>query len=67
MRVVADASPLRYLILIGPIDLLPTLFTQIIIPHAVLCELQRTQTPPVVQCYWIHVMQSATGQDVPSH
>ena len=41
MHVVADASPLRYLILIGYIDLLPTLFTQIIIPRAVLGELQR--------------------------
>jgi predicted nucleic acid-binding protein len=34
MHVVADASPLWYLILIGHIDLLPTLFTQIIIPRA---------------------------------
>ena len=40
MHVVADTSPLRYLILIGHIDFLPTLFTQIIIPHAVLGELQ---------------------------
>ena len=49
MHVVADASPLRYLILIGHIDLLPTLFTQIIIPRAVLGDLQRAQTPPVVR------------------
>jgi predicted nucleic acid-binding protein len=49
MHVVADASPLRYLILIGHIDLLPALFTQIIIPRAVLGELQRTQTPPMVR------------------
>jgi predicted nucleic acid-binding protein len=48
MHVVADASPLRYLILIGHIDLLPALFTQIIIPRAVLGEFQRAQTPPVV-------------------
>ena len=67
MHVVADASPLRYLILIGHIDLLPTLFTQIIIVPAVLGELQRAQTPSVVQRYWINVMQSATGQDAPSH
>jgi predicted nucleic acid-binding protein len=51
MHVVADASPLRYLILIGPIDLLPALFTQIIIPRAVLGELQRAQTQPVVRCW----------------
>src|SRR4029450_11574465 len=49
MHVVADASPLRYLILIGHVDLLPTLFTQIIIPRVVLNEFQRAQTPPVVR------------------
>ena len=48
MHVVADASPLRYLILIGHSELLLTLFTQITIPGAVLGELQRAQTPPVV-------------------
>jgi predicted nucleic acid-binding protein len=55
MHVVADASPLRYLILIGHIDLLPTLFTQIIIPRAVLGELQRAQTPPVVRRWMQHL------------
>jgi predicted nucleic acid-binding protein len=44
MHVVADAPPLRYLLFIGHIDLLPTLFTQIIIPPAVLGELQRANT-----------------------
>jgi predicted nucleic acid-binding protein len=44
MHVVADAPPLRYLLLIGHIELLPTLFTQIIIPRAVLGELQRANT-----------------------
>jgi hypothetical protein len=43
MHVVADASPLRYLILIGLINLLPTLFTRII-PCAVLGELCYTFT-----------------------
>jgi predicted nucleic acid-binding protein len=55
MRVVADASPLRYLILIGHIDLLPTLFTQIIIPRAVMGELQRVQTPPLVRRWMQHL------------
>jgi predicted nucleic acid-binding protein len=49
MRVVADASPLRYLILIGQVDLLQTLFTSITVPRAVLGELQRRQTPAVVR------------------
>jgi predicted nucleic acid-binding protein len=55
MHVVADASPLRYLILIGHTDLLPTLFTQIIIPRAVMGELQRAQTPPVVRRWMQHL------------
>jgi predicted nucleic acid-binding protein len=55
MHVVADASPLRYLILIGHIDLLPTLFTQIIIPRAVLGEFQHAQTPPVVRRWMQHL------------
>ena len=55
MRVVADASLLRYLILIGHIDLLPTVYTQIIIPCAVLGELHPAQTPPVVRCWMQHL------------
>jgi len=65
MHVVADASPLRYLILIGHIDLLPTLFTQIIIPHAVLGELQRAQTPPVVR-RWCNTCLSGVSCARPS-
>ena len=39
MIIVADTSPLNYLVLIGEIELLPSLFGQVIIPHAVLAEL----------------------------
>ena len=42
---VADASPLHYLILIGHIDLLPTLFSRILVPPAVLNELRHPQAP----------------------
>ena len=55
MHVVADTSPLRYLILIGHIDLLPILFTQIIIPHAMLGELQHARTPSVVRRWMRHL------------
>ena len=49
MIIVADTSPLNYLVLIGEIDLLPDLFGQVIIPHAVLAELHALGTPEVVR------------------
>ena len=41
MIVVADASPLNYLVLIEQIGLLPTLYGSVLIPEAVHRELQR--------------------------
>jgi len=35
MIAVADTSPICYLILIGEIDLLPKLFSQVLVPEAV--------------------------------
>lgn len=52
MIVVSDTSPLNYLILIDCQDVLPTLFGQIIIPQAVLNELQHTKTPEKIKT-WI--------------
>jgi predicted nucleic acid-binding protein len=40
MLVIADNTPLRYLILLGYVDILPALYGHVIIPHAVLIELQ---------------------------
>ena len=40
MTAVADTSPVCYLILIGEIGVLPQLFGEILIPQAVLKELQ---------------------------
>jgi predicted nucleic acid-binding protein len=39
MRVVADTAPLRYLVVLGHVDLLPALFGQILTPPAVAGEL----------------------------
>lgn len=50
--VVADASPLHYLILLGRPDLLRHLFDSVVIPPAVAEELAQTNTPPVVR-EWI--------------
>ncbi|MEQ9622019.1 DUF3368 domain-containing protein [Coleofasciculus chthonoplastes] len=52
MAVVSDTSPLCYLVLIDLIDLLPQLYDQVIIPHAVLHELSAPQAPEPVQS-WI--------------
>jgi predicted nucleic acid-binding protein len=47
--VVADTGPINYLILIGHIDLIPTLFERVIIPRAVLVELASPKAPPVIR------------------
>ncbi len=49
MIVVADATPLRYLILIEAVDILPALYERILIPPIVADELQRPRTPLPVQ------------------
>ncbi|MFQ4136977.1 DUF3368 domain-containing protein [Nodosilinea sp. PGN35] len=52
MIVVADTSPINYLLLIGQIDLLPHLFQEIIIPEAVRDEMTDPGAPLVLQ-QWI--------------
>jgi predicted nucleic acid-binding protein len=52
MIIVSDTSPLNNLILIDYQDVLPTLFGQIIIPPAVLSELQHAKTPEKIK-KWI--------------
>jgi predicted nucleic acid-binding protein len=52
MIIVSDTTPIHYLILIGAIDILEQLFGQVIIPEAVLAEMQRPKTPPSVAA-WI--------------
>jgi len=52
MIVIADSTPLHYLILINQTDLLPRLFDRILIPPAVFGELQHQETPALVR-HWI--------------
>jgi predicted nucleic acid-binding protein len=52
MIVVADTSPINYLLLINQIDLLPHLFQEIIIPDVVRDEMLDPEAPPVLQ-QWI--------------
>jgi hypothetical protein len=59
--VVADASPLRYLILIEHAHVLPALYGQVIVPPVVIKELGRHRTPDLVRTWladrpdWLHV------------
>ena len=52
MRVVADTTPLNYLILIGHVDILASLYAQVVIPYAVATELRHPKAPAVVRA-WI--------------
>jgi len=52
MLVVADASPLHYVVLLQQDTLLPTLYERVVIPPAVHGELQRPHTPSVVR-QWV--------------
>jgi len=49
MIVVADASPLHYLVLIGEIEILPALFGLVLAPPAVMSELAHERTPAAVR------------------
>ena len=59
--VVADTSPLNYLVLIHQINLLPDLYGRVLIPESVLEELSATETPQLVRNWattlpeWIEV------------
>lgn len=64
MLVIADNTPLRYLILLEVVDILPALYGRIIIPPAVLQELQHPRTPPLVRATmanlpaWLAIVQT---------
>ncbi|WP_263416827.1 hypothetical protein [Terriglobus albidus] len=49
MIIVADTSPLNYLILLGQQDLLLTMYGSLIVPRAVLIEMQHAAAPMAVQ------------------
>ncbi|MBD2772447.1 hypothetical protein [Iningainema tapete] len=52
MIVVADTSPICYLLLIGEIDVLPQLYGKVVIPEIVQKELINARSPNIVQT-WI--------------
>jgi predicted nucleic acid-binding protein len=50
--VIADTSPINYLILIGEINILPQLYSSVVVPPAVADELRSLDAPEVVRT-WI--------------
>ena len=73
MIVVADTSPINYLVLIGEIDVLTKLYGRIIIPPEVRDELLRPRAPALVRTWidnppiWLEIRSPALTQDRPIH
>ena len=69
MIAVSNSTPLNYLILIGAVDILPQLFDRVLIPEAVLSELQHSCTPESVRTWianppaWLEVRPVAAASD----
>lgn len=51
MIVVADTSPLNYLVLIGHVDLLPRMYGRVVVPEGVATELVDPGSPPEVRSW----------------
>src|ERR1700685_305736 len=62
--VVADTRPIRYLVRIGQIDLLPHSFEKIFLPSVVADELLHASAPPAVQA-WME-LPPAWGEVLPA-
>src|SRR5580704_13909076 len=69
MIVVADTSPINYLILIKEIDLLTKMYGRVVIPPAVREELLRASAPEPVRKWiaqlpaWLEVLAPASAPD----
>lgn len=69
MIVVADTSPLNYLLQVRCESVLPSLYKQILVPSAVLAELGHPDAPAVVSSWlarlpkWIEVRQPSSSPD----
>jgi predicted nucleic acid-binding protein len=64
--VVSDTTPLNYLILIGHVDVLPVLFSRLVVPPAVIAEMRHPKTTPSVAAWanslpaWVEVKNPRT-------
>jgi predicted nucleic acid-binding protein len=63
--VIADTSPINYLVLIGEIEILPRLYHRVIIPQEVFSELIDEGAPPEVSEWttryprWLEIRRAA--------
>jgi len=55
MIVVADTSPINYLILIKEIDILPKMYGSVVVPQTVREELVRASAPQLVRSWLDHL------------
>lgn len=69
MIVIADTSPINYLVLIKEIEILPKLYGKVVIPQAVREELLRPVTPEIVRTWtaqepaWLEIRTPANIAD----
>ncbi len=69
--VVADTSPLNYLVLIGQIEVLRRLYGRVLLPPEVLVELTANGAPPAVIDWvqsrpeWLEIRAAGGNQDDP--
>ena len=69
MIIVADTSPINYLVLIKEIEVLPRLYGKIVIPEAVREELLRPEAPEIVRIWtaqapaWLETRTPASVAD----
>ncbi len=69
LLVIADTSPIRYLVLVGHIELLHHLFSTVTIPIEVARELSDPSAPPAVQAWiqsppaWLSVVDAVDTDD----
>lgn len=69
MLVIADTSPLNYLILIEAVHFLPRLYGRVVLPQAAWQELQHTDAPAAVAQWarslpeWIDIREAPASED----
>jgi len=69
MVVVADTSPINYLVLLGHIEILPKIYGEVLIPQAVFDELQDSDAPAAVRAWvsappaWLRISSIACQLD----
>ena len=70
--VVADTSPLNYLVLIEQVEILPALFEKVFVPQIVRDELQHSEAPESVRRWiaeppsWVEIAPAGRDSDEPT-